>query len=58
MPRKKRKLSSTGIYHVVIKGTNSQLLFEERKDYLKYIRYFGVSEITMRLQNLCLLPHV
>lgn len=37
MPRKKRKLSLTGIYHVVIKGTNSQLLFEERKDYLKYL---------------------
>lgn len=37
MPRKKRKISSTGIYHIVIKGTNSQLLFEERKDYLKYL---------------------
>ena len=37
MPRKKRELSITGIYHVVIKGTNSQLLFEERKDYLKYL---------------------
>lgn len=37
MPRKRRLLSETNIYHVVIKGTNSQLLFEERKDYLKYL---------------------
>ena len=37
LPRKRRELSTTGIYHVVIKGTNSQLLFEERKDYIKYL---------------------
>lgn len=36
MPRKPRQLSSLNIYHVVIKGTNSQLLFEENNDYLKY----------------------
>ncbi len=37
MPRKPRQYSSLDIYHVVIKGINSQLLFEERKDYLKYL---------------------
>ena len=37
MPRKPRQLSATGIYHVVVKGINSQLLFEEAKDYLKYL---------------------
>lgn len=37
MPRKPRQYSVLGIYHVVIKGINSQLLFEERKDYLKYL---------------------
>lgn len=37
MPRKPRQSSPTGIYHVVVKGVNSQLMFEERRDYLKYI---------------------
>lgn len=37
MPRKPRQRSPHDIYHVVIKGINSQLLFEERKDYLKYL---------------------
>lgn len=37
MPRKPRQHSALGIYHVVVKGINSQLLFEERKDYLKYL---------------------
>lgn len=37
MPRKPRQLSALDIYHIVIKGVNSQLLFEESKDYLKYL---------------------
>lgn len=37
MPRKPRKHSSLNIYHVVVKGINSQLLFEERRDYVKYL---------------------
>lgn len=37
MPRKSRQSSPLNIYHVVIKGINSQRLFEERNDYLKYL---------------------
>ena len=37
MPRKPRLSSPFDIYHVVIKGANSQLLFEECKDYQKYL---------------------
>ncbi|MGN0156498.1 MAG: transposase [Lachnospiraceae bacterium] len=37
MPRHARKKSSTQTYHVVIKGADRQLLFEESKDYLKYL---------------------
>lgn len=37
MPRKPRIKSSTQIYHVVIKGINSQLLFEENYDYQRYL---------------------
>jgi len=37
MPRKPRQHSEIDIYHIVVKGINSQLLFEETKDYLKYL---------------------
>ena len=37
MPRHSRKKSSTQTYHVVIKGADRQLLFEETKDYIKYL---------------------
>lgn len=37
MPRKKRQLSSSNIYHVVIKGLDRQIIFEEKKDYIKYL---------------------
>jgi len=42
MPRKPRKQSSLNIYHVVIKGLNSQLLFEEAKDYAKYLDFLNL----------------
>lgn len=38
LPRHARQKSSTNIYHVVVKGADRQLLFEEKKDYLKYLR--------------------
>lgn len=37
MPRIKRQTSTTNTYHVVIKGADRQLLFEEAKDYQKYL---------------------
>ena len=37
MPRKARKVSATNIYHVVIKGADHQIMFEEAKDYIKYL---------------------
>lgn len=37
MPRKPRKRSSLDIYHVVVKGVNGQRIFEERRDYMKYL---------------------
>ena len=37
MPRHSRTKSGTRIYHVVIKGADRQLLFEETKDYIKYL---------------------
>lgn len=32
MPRKGRKKSSTGIYHVMLRGINRQIIFEEKDD--------------------------
>lgn len=37
MPRNSRKKSGTLTYHVVVKGADRQLLFEEARDYEKYL---------------------
>lgn len=37
MPRKPRSVSPFGLYHIVVKGADRQLMFEERNDYLKYL---------------------
>lgn len=37
MPRKARLKSRSNVYHVVIRGANRQQMFEDRKDYLKYL---------------------
>lgn len=37
MPRRARKSSSTGIYHVVMRGINKQRIFEDDEDNQKYL---------------------
>jgi hypothetical protein len=37
MARVRRKTSSIGIYHVMIRGINQQRLFEEEADYTKFL---------------------
>lgn len=37
MPRKARTKSSTGIYHIIIRSVNQQLIFEEDADYQKFL---------------------
>lgn len=37
MPRKPRKTSELQIYHIVIKGADRQVIFEEEKDFKKYL---------------------
>lgn len=37
MPRKAREKSTTGIYHVMLRGINQQQIFEEREDYIKLL---------------------
>ena len=37
MPRSERKKSSTGIYHVMLRGINKQTIFEDREDNEKFL---------------------
>ena len=37
MPRQARKESSTGIFHVMMRGINHQNIFEEPEDYYQFI---------------------
>ena len=37
MPRGTRKKSTTGIYHVVLRGINKQRIFEDTQDYRKFL---------------------
>ena len=43
MPRKSREISGTGIYHVMMRGTNRQNIFEDREDYLRFLSILGVT---------------
>lgn len=37
MPRQARKRSKTGIYHIMVRGINRQIIFEDDEDYLKFL---------------------
>ena len=37
MPRKPRKPSSLCIHHVILRGVNQQIIFEDQSDYLQFI---------------------
>lgn len=38
MPRKARQKSSSGIYHVMMRGINRQTIFEDEEDYGKFLQ--------------------
>src|SRR5690554_1287672 len=38
MPRRARQKSSTGVYHVMLRGINKQIIFHDQEDYKKYIQ--------------------
>ena len=37
MPRAARRESSSGIYHVILRGINKQRIFEDEEDYGKFL---------------------
>lgn len=58
MARKSREISGTGIYHVMMRGTNRQNIFEDREDYLRFLSILGnmvypVNEIGETLPQRC-----
>lgn len=38
MPRKARKKSESGIYHILMRGINRQVIFEDEDDYFKFLQ--------------------
>ena len=36
MPKQARKVSGTGIYHVMLRGINRQDIFEDDEDYMQF----------------------
>jgi len=37
MARQARKKSTTGIYHIMMRGINRQSIFEDQEDYTKFL---------------------
>lgn len=59
MPRHLRQKSCTQTYHVVMKGADRQLFFEEKKDYVKYldILEYYMHECHFELYAYCLMSN-
>lgn len=59
MPRKARKISTTSIYHIVIRGLDRQIMFECENDYKKYLQLllFYKSECNFELYAYCLMSN-
>ena len=49
MPRKPRNLSSTGIYHIILRSVNQHIIFEEDSDYQKFL--FVLSDCIKKYDN-------
>ena len=59
MPRNRRQLSSTRTYHIVIKGADRQLIFEEPNDFHKYLSYLEYYKELCKFEIFayCLMPN-
>ena len=68
MARKLRSASDSGVYHVILRGVNKQDIFENEKDFLKFLSLmervaFPVDETGQRISPLliiyayCLMPN-
>ena len=41
MPRVARMKSESGVYHIILRGTNRQIIFEEDEDAIKFLETLG-----------------
>jgi putative transposase len=59
MPRKKRELSSTGVYHWIARGINRKDLFHCPKDYSVFLDLtaFFASEFDIKVYHYCLMTN-
>ena len=59
MPRKARVESKTKIYHVMSRALNKQILFDDEKDYLKFLHIVksAKSEIDFDLYGYCIMSN-
>ena len=59
MPRQPRTLSESGYYHIVSRGIGKQILFEEEKDYQRYLETLErfISENSLELIAYCLMEN-
>ena len=59
MPRKPRKLTEAGVYHVVTRGNNRQRLFRKTEDYKLYLKLFErmKEEYEFEIYHYCLMTN-
>ena len=59
MPRKARVISQTGIYHVMLRGNNHQLIFKDSEDNIQFLTLFDRyrQECSISLYAWCLMPN-
>ncbi len=59
MPRKPRILSSTGIYHIILRSVNQHIIFEEDFDYQKFLYILSDSKLKydVKIYAYCLMDN-
>ena len=59
MPRKPRDKSPQDLYHIVFRGTNKQVLFESKYDYMKFLEYMQNAKnlIKFEIHAYCLMSN-
>lgn len=50
MPREKRLKSKSGIYHVMCRALNKQMLFDEENDFVEYLNLLSKSKIKFNIK--------
>ena len=59
MPRTARKISSSGIYHVMVRGIDKRVIFDETSDFLRFLYYINKANQCNQFEiyAYCLMPN-